>query len=82
MPAGGDIHIAWPSSGSSDPHGEIVASQNFDSAEAAHAWFTQAIAESTELGWRMEVDDHGEWAFFDDTGGFTAVASHRRPSQR
>lgn len=60
-----------------DPRGEIVASQDFDSAEAAHAWFTRAVANSTELGWRMEVDDEGQWAFFDDTEGFTAVASRR-----
>jgi hypothetical protein len=29
----------------------------------------------SELGWRMEVNDDGQWAFFDDTGGFTAPAS-------
>jgi hypothetical protein len=57
-----------------DPHGEIVAAKNFDTAEAAHAWFTDTI-DSSELGWRLEVDDNGSWAFFDDTGGFTAPAS-------
>ncbi|BBZ52013.1 hypothetical protein H7H82_11720 [Mycobacterium heidelbergense] len=57
-----------------DPHGEIVATKNFDNAEAAHAWFTASI-HSSELGWRMEVDDDGQWAFFDDTEGFTALAS-------
>lgn len=61
-----------------DPHGEIVATKKFNSAEDAHAWFTGAIG-SSELGWRMEVDDDGQWAFFDDTEGFTAVAS-RRPA--
>jgi hypothetical protein len=60
-----------------DPRGGVVATRHFESAEAAHAWFNQAIAGSTELGWRMEVDDEGQWAFFDDTEGFTAVASHR-----
>ena len=60
-----------------DPHGETVATKDFDSAEAAHAWFTHAVADSTDLGWRMEVDDDGQWAFFDDTEGFTAVASRR-----
>ena len=60
-----------------DPHGETVAMKDLDSAEAAHAWFTDASAGSTELGWRMEVDDDGQWAFFDDTEGFTAVASRR-----
>ncbi|BBX42974.1 hypothetical protein [Mycobacterium simiae] len=57
-----------------DPHGEVIAARNFDSAEAAHAWFI-GIADGSELGWRMEVDDAGSWAFFDDTGGFTAPAS-------
>ena len=57
-----------------DPHGEVVATKNFDRAEDAHAWFTRSIG-SSELGWRMEVDDDGRWAFFDDTEGFTAVGS-------
>jgi hypothetical protein len=60
-----------------DPHGAIVATKNFDSAEAAHAWFIDTIAHSSERGWRMEVSDDGAWAFFDDTGGFTAPASRR-----
>ena len=64
-----------------DPHGETVSTKDFDSAEAAHAWFAHAVADSTELGWRMEVDDDGQWAFFDDTEGFTALAS-RRPLRR
>ncbi|MEB3982585.1 hypothetical protein OQ968_15075 [Mycobacterium sp. 663a-19] len=63
------------------PHGEIVATKNFASAEEAHAWFTNSVPRSSELGWRMEVDDDGQWAFFDDTGGFTAPAS-RRPRPR
>jgi hypothetical protein len=63
-----------------DPHGEVVATKNFDSAQAAHSWFKRFVANSSELGWRMEVDDTGEWAFFDDTGGFTAPRSrHRGP---
>jgi hypothetical protein len=64
-----------------DPRGETVATKDFDSAEAAHAWFTDARAGRAELGWRMEVDDDGHWASFDDTEGFTAPAS-RRPLRR
>ena len=64
-----------------DPHGEIVATANFDSAEAAHTWFVNSIADNSELGWRMEVNDDGRWAFFDDTGGFTAPASRHRTSR-
>lgn len=30
----------------------------------------------------MEVNDDGEWAFFDDTEGFTAPASHHPASNR
>ncbi len=59
-----------------DPHGHVVASKNFASSEAAHAWFVDYVAGSSELGWRMEVDDDGQWAFFDDTEGFTAPVSH------
>lgn len=61
-----------------DPHGAIVAAKNFSSAEAAYAWFTAYIADNSELGWRMEVNDEGSWAFFDDTQGFTAPVSRRR----
>ncbi len=63
-----------------DPHGRVVATRNFPSAEAAYAWFVEAIADDSELGWRMEVHDEGQWAFFDDTEGFTAPLSrpHRR----
>ena len=63
------------------PDGENIATKNFASAEAAHAWFMESVAGGPELGWRMEVDDDGEWAFFDDTGGFTAPAS-RPPRSR
>ena len=61
-----------------DPQGVIVATKNFDRAEAAHAWFIGSTAHNSELGWRLEVNDDGTWAFFDDTGGFTAPASRRR----
>ncbi len=61
-----------------DPRGHVVASKNFVSAEAAYAWFLDVSSGSSELGWRMEVDDDGQWAFFDDTQGFTAPNSHRR----
>lgn len=60
-----------------DPRGEIVATKDFASSEAAHAWFIDSIADNSELGWRMEVNDDGQWAFFDDTQGFTAPVSRR-----
>jgi len=58
-----------------DPRGRVVALKDFPSAEAAHAWFVDARADDAELGWRMEVNDDGQWAFFDDTEGFTAPLS-------
>lgn len=58
-----------------DPQGHVVAAKSFDSAEAAHEWFVQAKAGKSGLGWRMEVNDEGQWAFFDDTEGFTAPVS-------
>jgi hypothetical protein len=63
-----------------DLHGRIVATKNFASAEAAYAWFIDSIAGKSELGWRMEVNNDGQWAFFDDTQGFTAPVS-RRPAR-
>ncbi|WP_246398054.1 hypothetical protein [Mycobacterium vicinigordonae] len=64
-----------------DPRGAVVASREFETAEAAHRWFARVIAGRYALGWRMEVDDDGHWASFDDTGGFTAPLS-RRPVPR
>lgn len=64
-----------------DPRGRVVATKDFANAEAAHAWFVGSVGGSTELGWRMEVNDDGQWAFFDDTEGFTAPVS-RRPTKR
>ena len=65
-----------------DPHGKIVATKNFANAEAAHAWFVESIGDKSELGWRMEVDDEGKWALFDDTAGFTAPVSRRSARHR
>lgn len=39
------------------------------SADDAHAWFVDAKADNSELGWRMEVEVDGDWKFFDDTEG-------------
>jgi hypothetical protein len=64
-----------------DPQGRVVATKNFVNAESAHAWFIASVGDNPELGWRMEVDDDGQWAFFDDTEGFTAPVS-RRPGRR
>ena len=52
-----------------DPHGEVVATKDIDSAEDAHAWFVDAKADNAELGWRMEVQSDDGWSFFDDSEG-------------
>ena len=39
-----------------NPHGEVVDTKEIASAEDAHAWFVDAKADNSELGWRMEVD--------------------------
>ena len=52
-----------------DPHGEVVATKEIESADDAHAWFVDSVADNSELGWRMEVKHDGEWSFFDDTEG-------------
>ena len=38
-----------------NPTGDVVETKDIDSAEDAHAWFVDARADNSELGWRMEV---------------------------
>lgn len=52
-----------------NPHGDVVDTKDIESAEDAHAWFVDARADNSELGWRMEVEHDGQWSFFDDTEG-------------
>lgn len=52
-----------------DPHGDVVATKQIESAEDAHAWFVDSVADNSELGWRLEVNDDGEWAFFENSEG-------------
>ncbi|MBI3213793.1 MAG: hypothetical protein HYZ38_08245 [Mycobacterium sp.] len=52
-----------------DPHGDVVATKDIDSAGDAHAWFVDSKADNDELGWRMEVEADGQWSFFDDSEG-------------
>ncbi|EOM77890.1 hypothetical protein DW322_00155 [Rhodococcus rhodnii] len=52
-----------------DPTGTVVETKDIASADDAHAWFVDVRADNTELGWRMEVNDDGNWSFFDDTEG-------------
>ena len=55
-----------------DPHGKVVATRDFDSAEGAHAWFGDSI-DNTELGWRIEVNDDGRWAHLTTPEVFACV---------
>jgi hypothetical protein len=52
-----------------DPRGEVVATKEIENAGDAHAFFVDSVADNSELGWRMEVNDDGEWSFFDDSEG-------------
>ncbi|ALU73503.1 hypothetical protein H351_31245 (plasmid) [Rhodococcus erythropolis R138] len=52
-----------------NPSGDVTATRGIESADDAHAWFVDARADNSELGWRMEVHHDGEWSFFDDTEG-------------
>lgn len=52
-----------------NPKGDVVDTKEIASAEDAHAWFVDQKANNDELGWRMEVENDGEWSFFDDSEG-------------
>ena len=52
-----------------DPHGTVVATKDITSSEDAHAWFKDSRADNEELGWRLEVEHDGDWAFFSDSEG-------------
>ncbi|OBH41318.1 hypothetical protein [Mycobacterium mantenii] len=52
-----------------DPKGDVVATKDIESADDAHAWFVDNKADNSELGWRMEVQQDGDWHFFDDSEG-------------
>jgi hypothetical protein len=52
-----------------DPKGDVVETKDIESAEDAHAWFVDQKADNSELGWRIEVESDGDWAFFGDTEG-------------
>ena len=52
-----------------DPHGTVVDTKDISSAEDAQAWFKDSRADNEDLGWRLEVEHDGEWAFFSDSEG-------------
>lgn len=52
-----------------DPKGDVVATKDIESAEDAHAWFVDQVADNDKLGWRTEVQVDGDWRFFDDSEG-------------
>lgn len=52
-----------------NPKGDVVATSDFDAADDAYTWFKESQADNTELGWRLEVDHDGDWAFVDDSEG-------------
>ena len=52
-----------------NPQGEVVEEKDIESADKAHAWLVDQKADDDELGWRLEVNDDGQWRFFDQTDG-------------
>ncbi len=52
-----------------NPAGDVVETTDIESADDAYSWFKESKADNTELGWRLEVEHDGEWAFVDDTEG-------------
>ena len=52
-----------------DPTGSVVATKEIDNSTDAHSWFKESKADDAELGWRLEVEHDGEWAFFSDSEG-------------
>jgi hypothetical protein len=56
-----------------NPKGDVVATKNIDSADKAAARGFQTngddAVEGNELGWRMEVEQDGDWHFFDHSEG-------------
>ena len=52
-----------------DPHGTVVETKDIPNSEDAYDWFKDSRADNEELGWRLEVEHDGEWAFFSDSEG-------------
>lgn len=51
-----------------NPTGDTVGTKDFDAADDAYSWFKET-QDNTELGWRLEVNHDGDWAFVDDSEG-------------
>ena len=52
-----------------NPSGEVVETKDIDSADKAHAYFADNAVPGNELGWRMEVEQNGDWHYFDNSEG-------------
>ncbi|MBY6364175.1 hypothetical protein [Rhodococcoides corynebacterioides] len=52
-----------------DPTGSVVATKEIADSTDAHSWFKESKSDDAELGWRLEVEHDGEWAFFSDSEG-------------
>jgi hypothetical protein len=52
-----------------NPKAEVVATEDIESADDAHAWFVEQVP-GNELGYRMEVKvEDDRWDFIDDSEG-------------
>jgi hypothetical protein len=52
-----------------DPNETVIDTKDFENASDAYEWFAKVEVPSDKLGYRMEVEDEGEWRMFDQTDG-------------
>lgn len=50
-----------------NPDEEVIDTKDFDNAQDAYDWFAGIEVPSHAIGFRMEVDQGGEWVMFDQT---------------
>ncbi|MFC3244516.1 hypothetical protein ACFOJ6_22165 [Gordonia humi] len=47
----------------------MIETAEFENAQDAYEWFHQIEVPSHVIGYRMEVDQDGQWTMFDQTDG-------------
>lgn len=51
-----------------DPDGEVVEQTDLPDYTAAHTWFKTRVP-GDDLGYRIEVDENGEWMMIESADG-------------
>ncbi|MCF8587811.1 hypothetical protein [Gordonia liuliyuniae] len=62
-----------------NPDEQVIDTKEFDSAQDAYEWFSNIEVPSHMIGFRMEVDQDGEWVMFDQTD---STGSSEEPGER